>query len=61
MNSTLVRVMGVPSLGLQGEGLPIFAGKEVRVHPCSNLLAQSWLTKGSLKWTWFKYIVLLLW
>jgi hypothetical protein len=40
MNSTLVRVMGVPSLGLPGECPPIAAGKEVRAHPRSGVLAR---------------------
>jgi hypothetical protein len=38
MNSTLVRVMGAPSLGLPGECLPIATGKEARAHPRSGLL-----------------------
>jgi hypothetical protein len=41
MNSTLVRVMGVPSLGSLGEFPPIAAGEEVHVHPHSGLLAHS--------------------
>jgi hypothetical protein len=49
MNSTLVRVMGVPSLGSPGECLAIAAGKEAHVHPHSGLLVCKWLTKGRLK------------
>jgi hypothetical protein len=40
MNSTLVRVMRVPSLGTPSECPPIAAGKQGRAHTRSGLLVR---------------------